>query len=294
MITLKTLRATILGRIVDLEPRPVVLVGVNPSGGFSPLAVTAEAAASGTLTFDTRPTDTDTVTIGIKTYTFVDLVKATTTLTSSNVAPSDGDQVAIGNKTYTFKTTLTPTEGQVLINTTADAALLNLIRAINHTGTPDTDYKCAAAHTQVSAAASVTAHAFLITALDAGTAGNALATTVPVGTTHSFTGTVMSGGTDPTVNGTVKTGVSAATALDNLKSAVNLTTGNGTTYKDTAAHTQVTATTNTDTTQLFVAILTGGAGNSIATTETFTAAGNVFGGAVLTGGTYASLITHAI
>lgn len=102
---------------------------------------------------------------------------ATGTLTSDNTAPSDGDTVTIGTKVYTFKTTLTPTEGQVLINTTADAALLNLIRAINHTGTPGTDYSVAAANAFVSAASSVTSHTFAVTALTPGPAGNSIATT---------------------------------------------------------------------------------------------------------------------
>ena len=45
-------------------------------------------------------------------------------------------------------------------------------------------------------------------------------------------------------------GISAAVALDNLKSAINGTSGAGTTYgTGTAAHTQVTAETNTNTTQ---------------------------------------------
>jgi hypothetical protein len=100
------------------------------------------------------------------------------TLTWDNAAgPSDGDTVTIGTKVYTFKTALTPTEGQVLLNGGGNAALLNLIRAINHTGTPDTDYKCAATNAFASAASSVTSHAFLVTALTAGLAGNAIATT---------------------------------------------------------------------------------------------------------------------
>lgn len=99
------------------------------------------------------------------------------TLTSNGTNVSNNDTVTIGNKTYTFKTSLTPTEGEVLIGADADASLLNLIRAINHTGTPDTDYKCAAAHTQVSAASSVTAHAFLLTSLVTGLSANAYAST---------------------------------------------------------------------------------------------------------------------
>ena len=85
-------------------------------------------------------------------------------LLSSGVAPSDGDTVTIGAKTYTFKTTLTGGgsghEGEVLINTTAAAALLNLIRAINHTGTAGTDYDCAAVNPDVTADAAVTASTY--------------------------------------------------------------------------------------------------------------------------------------
>ncbi len=63
-------------------------------------------------------------------------------------------------------------------------------------------------------------------------------------------------------------GASAAAALDNLKSAINATAGAGTTYgTGTYAHPDVTATTNTDTTQLVVARLAGTAGNAIASTE---------------------------
>jgi hypothetical protein len=102
---------------------------------------------------------------------------ASNTLISDNTAPADGDTVTIGTKVYTFKTALTPTEGEVLIGGSADASLLNLIRAINHTGTPNTDYKCAAAHPLVTAAPAVTAHAFAVTAKTPGTGGNSIATT---------------------------------------------------------------------------------------------------------------------
>src|SRR5688572_4397371 len=51
-------------------------------------------------------------------------------------------------------------------------------------------------------------------------------------------------------------GASAAAALDNLKSAINATAGAGTTYgTGTFAHPDVTATTNTDTTQVVEAKL---------------------------------------
>ena len=99
------------------------------------------------------------------------------TLTSNGTNVTNNDTVTIGNKTYTFKTALTPTEGEVLRGADSNASLLNLIRAINHTGTPDTDYKCAAAHTQVTAAAAVTSNAFLITAITTGLAANSYAST---------------------------------------------------------------------------------------------------------------------
>lgn len=74
--------------------------------------------------------------------------------------------------------------------------------------------------------------------------------------------------TSATAANEVLIGVSAATALDNLKSAINKTAGGGTTYGSlTSAHPTVTATTNTDTTQVVSAIVTGTGGNAIATTE---------------------------
>lgn len=105
--------------------------------------------------------------------------KASGTLTSDNTNVADGETVTIGPKVYTFKDTLTvpAVEGEVLIGGSADASLLNLINAINHTGTPGTDYNCAAANTQVVAATSVTSHAFAVTALTDGTDSNAIATT---------------------------------------------------------------------------------------------------------------------
>lgn len=65
-------------------------------------------------------------------------------------------------------------------------------------------------------------------------------------------------------------GVSAAVALDNLKAAINNAGGTpGTDYGSlTDAHPTVSATTNTNTTQLVVARVTGTGANAIPTTET--------------------------
>jgi hypothetical protein len=121
---------------------------------------------------------------------FVVFTQGTTVLTSNNTAPSDGDQVSIGGQVYTFKTTLTPTVGQVLINSTADAALLNLARAINGTGTPGTDYATGTpVNPYVSSSASVTSHTITLTGLTAYVTNVALST--PVGTTLSFTAATL-------------------------------------------------------------------------------------------------------
>lgn len=120
---------------------------------------------------------------------------ATGTLTSDNTNVADGATVVIGSTTYTFRTALTPLDGEVLIGASADASLLNLIRAINHSGTYGTDHSCVHAHPLVTAATSVTSHAFAVTARASGTAGNAIASTET--SAHlSWGGTTLASGTD--------------------------------------------------------------------------------------------------
>lgn len=78
-------------------------------------------------------------------------------------------------------------------------------------------------------------------------------------------------------------GASAAASLDNLKAAINNDAGEGTTYSNgTAPHSQVTATTNTDTAQTVEALSVGTYANAFVTTET---CDNVaFGGGTMSGG----------
>lgn len=128
----------------------------------------------------------------------VDAVAATDTLTSNNTNVSDTNTVTVNGTVYTFKTALTPVEGEVLIGADADASLLNLIRAINHTGTPDTDYSVAAAHTTVSSSASVSSHAITLTAKTKGALGNAY-TLAKSAVTLSVGGALFTGGIDGTV-----------------------------------------------------------------------------------------------
>ena len=77
--------------------------------------------------------------------------------TGPNPRPANGSYIQIGEKIYRFVTAVPTVEGDVRINTssTASEIALNLIRAINHTGVPDVDYKAASAHPTVTAAPSL-------------------------------------------------------------------------------------------------------------------------------------------
>ena len=274
----------------------------------------------------------------------------TMTLTAIAAGTSGNDiattETMIGNGSFGAATltgaTGGTTEGDVCISTTSNGDLLNLIRAVNHSGTPNTDYKCAAANTLARAATAVVTNAVLFTALTVGTAGNDVeasessatlawsglssaklsggtaAATMTIGSKayafHTFlaTGTLTSTGVTPTDGDTVTvggvtytlkntltasttanqvligtsagTGQSAAVALDNLKAAVNLTGSPSALYGTlTVINPLVTATTNTNTTQLFEAKSPGIEGNLIATTET--AATLSWGAPTLTGAT---------
>lgn len=139
-------------------------------------------------------------------------VKATGTLTSDNTNVTDQDTCTIGAKTYTFTSAAPATEGEVQIGADADATLLNLIRAINHTGTADTDYKCAAVHPTVTAAAAVASHTVVVTAITGGVAGNSLASTEA--STHlSWGAATLAGGVDPTAVVVLPISVPAGTTV---------------------------------------------------------------------------------
>lgn len=123
------------------------------------------------------------------------LAAATGTLTSDATNVTDGDTVTIGTQVYRLKSAIAQIN-DVLIGASADATLLNLIHAINGTGTPGTDYFLnTLPNASVTAASSVTSHAFVITAKVKGTAANAVATTET--SSHlSFGGATLSGGAD--------------------------------------------------------------------------------------------------
>ncbi len=324
-----------------------VEVGATASDTLDNLIAAINGASGGGTTYGSNTAIHPTVTAAAGSGDTMTLVAKTAGTAGNAIVTTE---TLIGNGSFGAVTLTGSTgglaEGDVCISTTADLSLLNLIYAINHTGTNGTNYKCAAIHPDVRADTSVTAHAFLVTARLPGTAGNDIIAeetsatlawsggatvsshyrlasgsapfTVTIGqkvySFHTFlaTGTLTSSGVTPTDGDTVTvggvtytfkdtltasttinqvligtsagTGQSAAVALDNLKAAVNLTGSPSALYGTlTVINPLVTATTNTNTTQLFEAKTAGLDGNLIASTET--AATLSWGAATLVGAT---------
>ena len=99
-------------------------------------------------------------------------VWATGTVTSTGVNVTADDTVTINGKAYKF-VAAPAAEGDVDIGADAATTLQNLLNAINHAGTPDTDYVCAAMHPTVMGK-TVTATVLTLEALTVGAGGNAL------------------------------------------------------------------------------------------------------------------------
>ena len=260
-------------------------------------------AASALATISAKPADGSVVTLGAQPYTFRDAltgasaVAATTTLTSTGVAPTDGNTVTLGSQAYTFKTTLSAGPAvafEVLIGISAATALDNLKSAVNASAGSGTAYGTGTTGNVDLSATTNTDTTQLFVATVAGAAGNALAST-RVGATLSFPAvTWATPGTGADIVATVAfevlAGASAAVSLDNLALAVNNGVANngagaGTTFgTSTTANATISATTNTDTTQLFVAKTPGAAGNALASTTTGASVHITFPAVLFTGG----------
>lgn len=216
----------------------------------------AGSLAEGTLTLSGALTDGDQVKIGDITYTFVTALsetKASSTLTVSGNF-SEGETVSIEGVTYTFRAT-PANPYDVDLGASAAISLDNLKAAINDSGTEGTTYGTGTnAHPLVTAEANADTTQE-VTAKDFGTYANEFQTAT-TGANAAWDGTSFADGTagvDAVPFEVVLTGT-AATELDNFKAAVNDSGTEGTTYSTgTYAHPQVTATTNTNTTQLVVA-----------------------------------------
>lgn len=207
----------------------------------------------------------DTITVGNRVYTFrasLTGAKATATLTSVGDF-ADGETFAVNGRTYTIKTTLSsPAQAnEVLKGANAAATFDNIKLAINQGSTA---YPTAADNSGEGSTWSTgtVRHANVIATTNAndsqvfeareyGVAANQY-DTVENCANASFAAAKMSGGV-ANVPDEVKIGASAAETLDFLKDAINntaVTGAEGTAYSaGTYAHTEVTATTNTDTAQ---------------------------------------------
>lgn len=120
------------------------------------------------------------------------LVAATATLTSSGNF-TDTQTVTIGGKTYTSQTSLTNVDGNFAIGADRTASHANLMAAVNLGSGAGTAYAAAMTiNTQVKATAA-TATTTVFAAKLKGTIGNQIATT-ETQTNAAFGGAVMSGG----------------------------------------------------------------------------------------------------
>jgi hypothetical protein len=243
---------------------------------------------------------------------------ATNTLTSDATAVTSGDTVTIGSTVYTAKTALSVgVPNEVLIGSTADgsAFLANLKKAINGTGNQGVDYSLGTVANADVVADTLTGTTLKVWARTLGTTPNTL-TTTETSSHLSWADSTLGGGTgvsDPgvtaagatfTIDANTYTAVirlaesigmasvanqilwvtSEAVFLDNVKSAINRTGTPGTDYSAaTEAHPSVFATTNANTTQVFVAKKIGTGGNAIVTTETI--ANYAFTSTVMASGT---------
>ena len=276
---------TIGGRVYELDIDDSIAEGavkVDISAGTKTQATTV-------LTLEGAVKDGETFTIGEETYeidtddnvtegniavdvsAYATAAQGTLTVTGGGNQIADGYTVTIDGKTYTFKTSLTveAVEGEVLIGTNDTAALLNLLNALNHTGTPGIDYSCEAAHPTVKGSSS-DATTLVVEARTPGTAGNAIEVS-KVGAETIW---------DDTVLGKTQAGVDCT--AENADGVIITAFNAGTTYDITASQgsgTSVDFSANAGGSQ------DGSAGN-IATTVTLTAGS--FTGSKMTGGVDAS------
>jgi hypothetical protein len=240
-----------------------------------------EATAANTLTSDaTAPTTLDTVTLNTTVYTFKTALtetRASATLTSNATQVTAGDTFTIGyganRKTYTLVSALSSPAipNEILFETSAAVTLDNIKLAITQTSGSGTKWSANTEKHPTIDATTNTDTTQLFIARTAGQAGNVFEST-ETAVTLSFGGVVFTGGVDAVAN-QVLIGVSAAVALDNLKLAV--TAGARTDQAEeystgTVVHPTINATTNTDTTQLFVAKVVGTVPNTYPTTEAST------------------------
>jgi hypothetical protein len=211
--------------------------------------------------------------------------------------------MTIDTKVYTFVDgpTIPPGDGNIAIGANLAATQANIVAAINGTGSGGTEYGTGTvAHPTVDAGAFAT-NASVITAKSPGTAGNSIATTetftagtnvfdaATLGTTTSgVAGDTMTvdakvytfvavGELEVGADGQISIGANVAATQANIVAAFDLSGTAGTDYSTgMTAHPTVSIAAFAANDAVLTAGVVGTAGNSIATTETFTPVGDVF------------------
>lgn len=130
-----------------------------------------------------------------------DPVKASVTLTM-DTKPTATDTLTIGARTYTFQDTLTDVDGNVFIGATLVTAKANLLSAFTLSGTAGTAYAASmTVNSDVKADPFDGSDASLITAVTAGNTGNALVSTETfTAGTNVFDTVTLVGGEDSIIN----------------------------------------------------------------------------------------------
>jgi hypothetical protein len=91
---------------------------------------------------------------------------------------TNNDKVTIGLSQYTFvKSLVNGATNQIKVATTFDGSMSNFIAAINHTSGSGTTYSTGTKTNSQVKAGSLASHAFTVTAISSGTAGNSIVTT---------------------------------------------------------------------------------------------------------------------
>ncbi len=214
-------------------------------------------------------------------------------------AGQDGDTFTLDDRVYTLETSLSNVDGNIAIGGSEAQTKLNIIAAIDLSGTAGVDYATLmTAHATVTAVSAFTGDLAVFTAVAFGTGGNSLVSTETfAGSTNVFDATTF--GTEvlgvahdtftvdskvytlqdtlTNTDGNIWDGGSEAQTKLNIVSAINLTGNAGTDYATamTAHPTVGIAAFSTDT-AILTADTGGTDGNAIVSTETFAHANNVF------------------
>ncbi len=117
-------------------------------------------------------------------------IKAQGSLTLQN-QPTNGQSITIGLKTYTFQTVLTNADGNILIGASIAQTQANLYAAITLTGIPGTQYASATTLNQDVDATPFSSNILVLTAKVGGTAGNSIATTSTLTAPNAFDATTL-------------------------------------------------------------------------------------------------------